>query len=377
MAALLPLLMVLGMDRADVGMSYYGVALVALTVGYGAIGLVWRPDSLEKLLNPQMGRIGSFVLPLFAVGALVTIAGIGLAAVESSEIVVSALGTAAVFYLVATFALRQSMFIYPTAFLMAAAYSVGLTIPDIDAKYYGLLVLPGVAVALAMGLILQGYPGQYRFGRWMVGWATPQRLDPRHLDVFSPMMPFLLIAYAGSIAAQVLSAGEGWIFFGGLTAAAAIYGYSSWRFLSPLWSYAALLVAHGAFLRVLFLLSPDMPVSQVGAYWNTPGVPAGGYRGLGDQSSRHGNKWGFENNGTCPDWLAIGRCLLSASLESGCCYRRFWPHSKRPRASSLVSSTPYRCPLGPPWRANRHWPGPRWVSWLWHLPRASGWPVSI
>ncbi len=266
-AALLPLLMVLGMDRADVGMSYYGVALVALTVGYGAIGLVWRPDSLEKLLNPQMGRIGSFVLPLFAVGALVTIAGIGLAAVESSEIVVSALGTAAVFYLVATFALRQSMFIYPTAFLMAAAYSVGLTIPDIDAKYYGLLVLPGVAVALAMGLILQGYPGQYRFGRWMVGWATPQRLDPRHLDVFSPMMPFLLIAYAGSIAAQVLSAGEGWIFFGGLTAAAAIYGYSSWRFLSPLWSYAALLVAHGAFLRVLFLLSPDMPVSQVGAYW--------------------------------------------------------------------------------------------------------------
>ena len=266
-AALLPLLMILGMDRADVGMNYYGVALVALTVGYGAVGLVWRPDSLEKLLNPQIGRIGSFVLPLFAVGTLVTIVGIGLAATESSELVVSALGSAAVFYLLATFALRQTIFIYPAAFLIAAAYSVGLTIPDFDAKYYGLAVLPGVAVSLAMGLILQGYPGQYRFGKWIVGWATPRRLDPRHLDVFSPMMPFLLVAYAGSIAAPVLSAGEGWIFFGGLTAAAVIYGYSSWRFLSPLWSYAALLLAHGAFLRVLFLLSPDMPVSQVGAYW--------------------------------------------------------------------------------------------------------------
>jgi hypothetical protein len=97
------------------------------------------------------------------VGFLISVVGMGLSATESKEIVLAALGLAALYCLLATVALRQTALLYPMAFLLAAAYSVGLTLTGVDPRYYGLALLPGVLVALAVGLVLEGYPDRYRF----------------------------------------------------------------------------------------------------------------------------------------------------------------------------------------------------------------------
>ena len=266
-AALLPLLLILGMDRAEVASSYYGVALVALTVAYGAAGLMWRPDGLELVTRPQTGRPGSFTLPFFVVGFLVSIVGIGMSTVESRGFIVSALSVGAVFYLLATISLRQTLLLYPVAALLAAAYGVGLTLTDIDSRYYGLALLPGVLVALTAAMILEGHPDAYRPARWFLRRPTGELSTPRSgLSFYSPMLPFSLVAYAGSVAVPALSIGEGWLLFWGLVASTAIYAYSAWRFRAPLWSYPALLTAHIALVRMMFLLSPNIPWHQVGAY---------------------------------------------------------------------------------------------------------------
>lgn len=267
-AALLPVLLFFSMDRAGGMDSYYGVALLSLAVAYGVAGLVWRPDALELISKPQTGRPGSFTLAFLVVAFLVSSAGLGLATLESRPIIVAALSIGAAYYLIATIALRQTLLLYPSVGLLAAAYGVGLSLMDLDEGYYGLAVLPGVVVALAAGLYINEYPQSLRSFSWFLKRATSQQGSSRRvLDPYAPALPFFVIAYAGSVVAPALSFGYGWQLFWGLVAVTAIYSYSAWRFYAPVWSYLALLAAHGAFLRLLFLLSPDSSMGEVGAYW--------------------------------------------------------------------------------------------------------------
>ena len=266
-AILLPALAILGMDRANAPPEYYGVALLGLAVIYGAVGLVWKPDDLGRLIRPQVGRAGSFVLPFFLVAFVLSAVGIGLSAMESNGIIVLTLAIGSLYYLLATIALRQTLLLYPVAALLSAAYGVGLTITGVDSQYYGLLLLPGVVIVLAVALVLEGHPNRYRFGSWFLPLRSDQSSETHpKLSLLSPMLPFALAAYAGSVAVPILSSSHGWPLFWGLTSVAAIYGYSAWRFHTPLWSYVALLAAHIALVRLLFLLSPGMSVALVGVY---------------------------------------------------------------------------------------------------------------
>ena len=267
-AVLLPVLLFFGMDRAGGLASYYGVALLSLAVAYGATGLVWRPEPFRTLLRPQTGRPGAFTLPFLVMAFLVSGAGLGLAALESRSIIVAALTIGAAYYLIATVALRQTLLLYPMVGLLAGAYGVGLSLIDLDEGYYGLAVLPGVVAALAAGLYIHEYPRSLRSFSWFLKRAASQQGSSRRvLDVYAPASPFFVIAYAGSVVALALSASYGWQFFWGLIAVTAIYGYSAWRFHAPIWSYLALLAAHGAFLKLLYVLSPDISLGEVGAYW--------------------------------------------------------------------------------------------------------------
>ena len=266
-AILLPALLTLGTVRAGAPEQYFGVALVGLTAVYGALGLVRRPDDLSKFLRPEVGRAGSFILPFFILAFVLSLVGIGLSALESSGIIVATLGVGSLYYLMASIALRQTVLLYPFAALLAAAYSMGLTITGIGSEYYGLLLLPGVVVSLSAALILHGYPDRYRLGSWFLpsNDDKPWFANPGP-NLLLPMFPFALASYAGSIAVPILSANYGWQLFAGLVAITAIYGYSAWRFRAPLWCYVALPVAHIALVKLLFLLSPTMSVDLVGAY---------------------------------------------------------------------------------------------------------------
>ena len=266
-ATLLPALVTSGMIRAGAPEQYFGVALAGLTAVYGALGLIWRPDNLRRLLRPEVGRAGSFILPFFVLAFVLSAVGIGLSALESAGIIVATLGISSLYYLMASIALRQTVLLYPVAALLAAAYSVGLTITGIGSQWYGLLLLPGIVVSLSAALILQGYPNRYRFGSWFLpsdgdkSWLA--NLGP---NLLLPMFPFALVAYAGSIAVPILSMNHGWQLFAGLVSITVIYGYSAWRFRAPLWIYVALPVAFIALVRLLFLLSPTMSVDLVGVY---------------------------------------------------------------------------------------------------------------
>ena len=271
-AVLMPVVMLMAMDRADAPVGYYGVALAALSVLYGVAGLVWRPDSLESLLRPQTGRAGSFTLPFSVVAVPVGLAGIGQSAFESTTAIVAALSTAALYYLLATVTLRQTLLLYAGVVLLSAAYALGLTLTDIESGYYGIALLPGVVLALAVGLALAGYPDRWSLRGWLLRIGPAAALEPRRkLTFLSPMVPFCLAAYTGTVAIPILSVAEGWPLFWGFVAISLIYGYSTWRFHTPLWVYPVLLTSHGAFFRLLFLLSPDLSIGEVGAYW-IPGV---------------------------------------------------------------------------------------------------------
>ena len=270
-AALLPVLMVMGMLRADVSQSYFGVALVGLSVFYGVAALIWRPQLEWPSLRANIREVGAFTLPLLVVGVLTTLAGIGLSAFETKALIVSSLATSALFYLLAAVALRQTVLLYPVVVLLAAAYGVGLTLTGADPKYYGLILLPGVVLALAIALVLEGYPDRLRLWAWFLptpsGTPHPGFRPEFRIDFLAPMVPFAIAAYAGTVAVPALSAGGGWTLFGGLVSTSLIYGYSAWRFMAPLWSYPSLFVAHGAFIRLLFLLSPSISVGDIGGYW--------------------------------------------------------------------------------------------------------------
>ena len=260
--------MAFAMLRADIQPGMIGVGLTGLAALMGAASLARRPDGDRSWSRAALIAPESAALPLTLVGALAALAGVGLAGADAKPVAVAALAVSSVYFLTSAVYFRTGWLLYPMVGLLAASYGVGLTISGVETSYYGVLVLPGTALSMIIGLILSQYPRLGSPKDWFLRTRS-------HIQTFSnipswlgePAAPFVLAAYAGSLAAISASAGTEWPLFGAFLAAAFLFGYSAWRYRAPLWMFAALAAVHGAFLRLLFNVDENMSTGEVGGYW--------------------------------------------------------------------------------------------------------------
>lgn len=150
------------LETTAISGSRYGWWLIALAAIYLALAWVLRLGNLRAYGTATL--IAGFVL-------------IACGLPPSSQDQIGAFwgyGSAALLYAITAFWLRQPLLLTPACALVIVPYAVGLQQSTLASDYYGLALLPGAVVALALGWWLD-----HRLGRWQdfpwgtsVGWPS-------------------------------------------------------------------------------------------------------------------------------------------------------------------------------------------------------------
>jgi hypothetical protein len=77
-------------------------------------------------------------------------------------------------YVISAFWLRQPLLLVPASALIVAPYAVALQRSDLQAEFYGLALMPGAVIALALGWLADRYFGAWKDFPWgkPLHWAT-------------------------------------------------------------------------------------------------------------------------------------------------------------------------------------------------------------
>jgi hypothetical protein len=219
--------------------------LIALSYLYLAIGqFVHRRQNRQYITSqgiPARRRIDSFAMSFYEPALLLSL--IALAAGSSEKMLAIQIYSAAVIlYALSGWLFRETLFLYPAAWLAAVPYYLTLTLTSLDARWYGLALLPLIIVYIATGRIF--------FHKQSLGTGTfLQRL--RH-----PALPFYLMAYGLSLVMIWLSYQDPLPLTLALFAGTILYLTSAFLFRAPAWIYAGLLAAHLALLSY-FTIDPQ------------------------------------------------------------------------------------------------------------------------
>jgi len=254
---LVPIIVLLALDYNGM-LSAPWIAGIFMGIAFVFIACGWWFDrrSVEREITP-------FALPFYVCGYLLS--AISLAVASDERTLAIAIYTAAVgLYLVSARVFRESIFLYPAAWLAVVPYFLLITLTTLPTEWWGLGMLPLVIVYIAAGrLLFHKLPLEFR------GWSGILRSLGR------PEMPFYLLAYAASIGMVTLSL---FVFnysdSGGLSimpradtlplavslvAASAVYFGSAALFHLSTWLYPGLLAGHLALLAALGLSSSGSP----------------------------------------------------------------------------------------------------------------------
>ncbi|MBI4491537.1 MAG: hypothetical protein HY690_01945 [Chloroflexi bacterium] len=237
-ALLTPLLGWQGLDRLGVPPRLYGVGLLGLALAYGGLGLALHHGSPRRALQPIGGAIGAYAQPFFVVGYVLSALGLGLAANQDRELVVLGFLLGGVCYAGSALIFRQSLFAYPLVATVSVAYVVGMAMTPLDARSYGLGLLPGLAAYLAIGDLLR------------------RRLDVRW------SLPFHLAVYAGTVATIAASAQDRTAWALAWWGVAGVYAASTALFRHPSWLYPTTGAMVVGYLATASLLAPGGSFSQ-------------------------------------------------------------------------------------------------------------------
>jgi hypothetical protein len=201
-----------------------GWALLALGAAYVALA--------EVPLRRAGGVVSSTAFALYAVSFIVVAVGLLLAALPVSLDAAIAYAAGTVIFIWSGRRLRDLLFGYPIAGLLAAAYVsaiAALLVPrGIAETRLGLWLAPGIAAFFVAGRLMDRRTTPD--GRLGVSWGGPM----------------YVAAHIGIAAMIAISAGDAALLPVALGLGAAGYGLYAWLFRSPIWLYPALLAGHAA-----------------------------------------------------------------------------------------------------------------------------------
>jgi hypothetical protein len=269
-APLTALLFWRGLDRLGLPLKFYGPAFVALGMAYFGAGLILHHGTVKRVTQPIRGTIGAFALPFFLACYPLSALGLALAANQQQAIVVAAFALAAILYAASALAFRESIFGYAIAGAVAVVYVVGMVASPLSTRYFGLGLLPGIALFLVGAELLRR-----RVDGRQPGPRGPEgiwRYSAGELLIDSWSTPFYLAVQAGTLSMVIYARFDWAVLAVSLLAAAALYGAFAGLFRHPIWLYPtsiAALLGYTAAAHALFpsFAVPDLAVTLIVPVW--------------------------------------------------------------------------------------------------------------
>jgi hypothetical protein len=244
---LLPVIVLLTINYNGVLIAPWVASIfMALAFVYFALGFV-----LNRRKGVEQEVVDRFAMPFFLPSYALSAVAI---AVSSSEkmLAIGIFSSGVLFYALSAWTFREALFLYPTAWLVAVPYYLGMTLLPIGSDWYGLGWLPLIIGYIAVG--------RFVFQKAPLG-ITKSR------TFFSALthaaMPFYLLAYGLSVSMILLSIPVPVIFALALIAGALLYFSSAALFRHALWLYPGLLTAHFAVAALYNLIPFQLPSGYI------------------------------------------------------------------------------------------------------------------
>ncbi|MEE8392478.1 MAG: hypothetical protein V3S14_16990 [Anaerolineae bacterium] len=229
--------------------------LMGLAFLYFGVGRWFDRRKETRFLGKRSGKdlVSRFALPFYAPGYLLSAVALAVASSDRS-LAISVYSAGVVLYALSAWAFRESVFLYPAAWLAAVPYYLGMTLTSLEPRWYGLGWLPLIVGYIALGrFVFQKTPLGVKNLRTF--FAAP--IGGFHQSTLArPAMPFYLLAYGLSVSMMILSQSDVLPFTMALAAGAAVYTVSAVLFRHPAWLYPGLLTAHLA-LAAYFAIAPS------------------------------------------------------------------------------------------------------------------------
>jgi len=195
-------------------------------------------DRRARKAGPDTG-VASWALSFHLPGYLLSAVALAVASGDRSlALVIYPAGVG--LYLLSAWAFRESLFLYPAAWLAAVPYYLVMTLTPLPSQWYGLGWLPLIAACIALGHRV--------FHKAPLGIRDPRTLLAA---LTHPAMPFYLMAYGLSGSMVVMSWDDPLTLACALAAGTAVYLASAVLFRRPAWLYPALGAAHLALASYL------------------------------------------------------------------------------------------------------------------------------
>ncbi|TAK14680.1 MAG: hypothetical protein EPO32_00705 [Anaerolineae bacterium] len=203
--------------------------LLSLAFVYFALG-----QFLDRRTPPATPTVGTFALPLYAVGYLMSAVALGIASGSGdNDLAVKAFLAGAALYGLTAWRLREPLFLYPSVWLLAVPYYLLMAQTTLPPQYRGLGWMPFILALIAVG--------RTWFQRQPLGITSVRSF---FAALTQPAMPFYLLAYGLSVLMLGFSQGDLKVFALAFGTAAFLYFGSAALFRTPRWFIPALLSVH-------------------------------------------------------------------------------------------------------------------------------------
>jgi len=185
-----------------------------------------------------------FAAPFYVPGFLLSTIALALSANERM-LAIEVYSAGVILYALSSILFRETLFIYPAAWLAAVPYYLAITLTSLETRWYGLAWLPLIIAYIALGRFVFHKKPLAPLGKgFLVDWLT------------HPAVPFYILAYALSISMISLSYVASLSLTIAFGVAGIIYFASAYLFKKPGWLYPALFAAHMTVLAY-FTINPS------------------------------------------------------------------------------------------------------------------------
>jgi hypothetical protein len=281
-ALLLPLWVWQGIDRFSDPEQYYGIGLVALSLGYAVIAMAIHHKSIHRALrtvHPPLEKLG---VPFIVLAYIVNTVGLMLIPDTTPWQQTAGFGLAAALYGISIVLSRKSLFAYPFVLTFAFTNLYALDMTPISERFLGIGLLPGVIAIFAAGAVLRS-----------LEWSKTLTAPPARFGLDHVYTPFFIATYVGTVIVLAMSTSDWTVAAMAWWAATAIFAVSIYLFRRPevLYpSYAAGLVAAVATTNAV---SPDLTFPTIMSILVVPGWLAiwAAIAVLGRGSTQEPSRW--------------------------------------------------------------------------------------
>jgi hypothetical protein len=235
-------------------LNYYET-LIAPWVAGSFMGLAFLYFALGFVLNlrksAERDGIDRYALPFFVPSYVLS--AVALAAASSEKMLAIWIFSSGVFfYALSAWIFREAVFLYPTAWLVAVPYYLGMTLLPITPEWYGIGWLPLIIGFMVIGRsMFQKEPlGILKFETFFKAFTHPA-------------MPFYLLAYGLSVSMMLLSRNDTGILAIAFAAGSVLYFSSGALFSHAGWMFPALLTTHFMVAALFDLVPIELPSQYI------------------------------------------------------------------------------------------------------------------